>query len=511
MSTTASKSKKEEGEEEFYYPRQASGTWDPVDVRPLLPIYPPPEPLAYPALPTPQRKPLFKLDVDLQTLAREFNVDALKLPVGDVQDNPNFLDGDLPFDLTTHIIPSCHLRTGRFEPIPSFPADSLSKEERAKVLARYKEELRFDRGHLRTDGYPKVLWNCVNRYVRRGVGVGGAGGTGLTLFFAHANGFPKEIWEPTLAVLFASPAGKLIDEVWAWESVQHGDAALLNRESLSKYFDWQDNTRDIVNFLTNYLPTRVRSEALPLHLERIPEEEAFERRESGYRYRRLMAVGHSYGGCTTTLAVENFPKLFDSLVLIDPVMAKPYQTEEVSKMSHGKTDALLLGSLTRRDTWKSREDALTSYLRNPFFAAWHPAVLAVYIESGLYSTTTTTPASSAPTPAVKLKMPGMYESILFSERYVSHEAYQGLPFIEARIPIRWVMPGRDDGDEFGAPGATAERCWVRGVNVSNIRVRGAGHLIAQERPVELGEDLEAFILKHYARLVPEERVVRASL
>ena len=42
-----------------------------------------------------------------------------------------------------------------------------------------------------TDGYPLVLWNCVNRYVKQGLNVSNK--TGVTLFFAHANGFPKEV------------------------------------------------------------------------------------------------------------------------------------------------------------------------------------------------------------------------------------------------------------------------------------------------------------------------------
>jgi hypothetical protein len=47
-----------------------------------------------------------------------------------------------------------------------------------------------------------------------------------------------QIWEPTLAGLLDSPSGKLIDEVWVWESVQHGDAALINRESLSRWCEF---------------------------------------------------------------------------------------------------------------------------------------------------------------------------------------------------------------------------------------------------------------------------------
>jgi hypothetical protein len=35
----------------------------------------------------------------------------------------------------------------------------------------------------------KLLWNSINRYVKRVQD----GRKGLTLFFAHANGFPKEV------------------------------------------------------------------------------------------------------------------------------------------------------------------------------------------------------------------------------------------------------------------------------------------------------------------------------
>ncbi|EAU84154.1 hypothetical protein CC1G_08695 [Coprinopsis cinerea okayama7 len=453
------------------YPQVPVQPWEPVDIRPLLPIYPPPEPLEYPDLPTPQRKP---------------NLGA-------------------PFELTTHIIPACYLRTGRFEPVPPPPPEGISKEERSRHIQRMKEELRFERGPLRTDGYPKVLWNCINRYSRKGLNPEQE--TGLTLFFAHANGFPKEIWEPTIAKLLSLPSSNSIDEIWTWESVQHGDPALINRNSISKYFDWQDNTRDIVNFLTNFLPARSSARSLPLHLKRIPETESLHRRDHGFLNRRIMVVGHSYGGCTSTLAVENFPKLFSSLVLIDPVMPKPFPTAEVARIAHEKTDALLTGSLARRDVWSSREEALASFLKNPFFQAWHIDVLKVYVEAGLYDST-----DSQGNPVVRLKMPGIYESIIFAERTVGAEAYQGLATIPERIPIRWIMPGREDADEFGAPGATQERCWTRPANSSNVKITGAGHLIAQEAPIDLAEDLDGFIQRTYPCLSPGSQIaLRSSL
>lgn len=389
-------------------------------------------------------------------------------------------------------------------PIPQAPPSNLSKEERARVQAQYHHELRVERGAMITDGHPKVLWNCVNRYVRNGIN--GKDRTGLTLFFAHANGFPKEIWEPTLAVLLSSPASAIIDEVWCWESVQHGDPALINRGSLSKYFDWSDNTRDILNFFTNYMPTDTHTTSLPLHLPRLPDHESKRRLETGFHSRKLMIVGHSYGGCTSTLATENYPHFVDSLVLIDPVIPKPFVTKESFEIAEEKTDALLLNSLVRRDTWKNRDEVLTSYLRNPFFRAWHPDVLKVYIEAGIYDT-----SDDQGNAVVKLKMPGIYESVVFAERTVGHEAWQGLPNIPERIHIRWIVPDRSDADEFGPPGATAERCWIRPKNTSNVKVAGAGHLIAQERPVEVGEDLRDFVLEAYEGLRSTSSRLRANL
>lgn len=41
-----------------------------------------------------------------------------------------------------------------------------------------------------------------------------------------------EIWEPIISHLSGS-AIQLVDEIWSWEAVQHGDAALLNAMNIS--------------------------------------------------------------------------------------------------------------------------------------------------------------------------------------------------------------------------------------------------------------------------------------
>ena len=48
----------------------------------------------------------------------------------------------------------------------------------------------------------------------------------VTVFFC-------KVWEPTLGHLLASQeVVGMVDEIWAWEAVQHGDAGLINASAL---------------------------------------------------------------------------------------------------------------------------------------------------------------------------------------------------------------------------------------------------------------------------------------
>ena len=99
---------------------------------------------------------------------------------------------DAPFTLTTHLLPATYLRTTRPIPLPKLPAAGTSKEERRRVLAESASQL-LDLGNdtAVNDGYPLVLWNCVNRFVKKDLDLSNK--TRVTLFFAHAIGFPKEV------------------------------------------------------------------------------------------------------------------------------------------------------------------------------------------------------------------------------------------------------------------------------------------------------------------------------
>ena len=142
----------------------------PIPLRPLLPICPPTLAQPLPALPSPHRAP---------------------------QIHPSFA-------LSTHIVPAAYIRSSPHVPRPPpsiMPAPSLgtgkkpTKEEKLRKATEVRNWLLEARENDADDGagYKSVLWNCVNRYYRIDSGRGRATGRGLTLFFAHANGFPKEV------------------------------------------------------------------------------------------------------------------------------------------------------------------------------------------------------------------------------------------------------------------------------------------------------------------------------
>ena len=147
------------------------------------------------------------------------------------------------------------------------------------------------------------------------------------------------------------------------------------------------------------------------------------------------------------------------------------------------------GALSRRETWSSRQvdiilllspsfykhsnrqEALDSFLKSPFFQAWDPAVLKIYVECGIYLT-----KDEHGKEVAKLKMPGILEAVNFSHLVTTFEVYERLANLDERIAIRWLMPSKPDAPEFGS-GTTRYRVWVRPKNSTNMRILGGGHLV----------------------------------
>jgi pimeloyl-ACP methyl ester carboxylesterase len=91
--------------------------------------------------------------------------------------------------------------------------------------------------------------------------------------------------------------------------------------------------------------------------------------------RPLIGVGHSMGGCQLANLALLHPRLFESLILIDPVIQ--------GKVSLLGNVSPAFASAKRRERWPSREDAIKSFKKSKFYQAWDSRVLDRWVQYGL--------------------------------------------------------------------------------------------------------------------------------
>ncbi|KAF9256028.1 hypothetical protein L218DRAFT_937079 [Marasmius fiardii PR-910] len=426
-------------------------------------------------------------------------------------------DSRIPYTLTTHIVPAAYWREDPDVLLPRTVEEGqdLSKEERQKLAQGGEKRLLEIRRELEADavsrakdgksrrGQERVLWLCINRYVRNLKTQ--TKRDGLTLFFAHANGFNKETWEPTLAALLSLPTSQSsIQEVWVWEAANHGDSALLNEGNLNSLFHWRNAARDLVTFFTHYLPSKASSEALPTHLPRLLQSETANRikhglydSNAGVKTRTIVGVGHSFGGCVSTLTSLSSPNnsngntnFFSLLILIDPVIKFP------NPVGDRRSNDFAKSAIVRRSTWASRVAAKDAFLKSDFFKRWDTRVLDLYVEGGLVE-------SQVPVKQVRLKMPPIQEAIAFADTWTgSEEAWVRLwrgELSPKDVGVRWVVPGLTNSKSLAlTPYSTRERVWLRPDNAENVRMPGAGHLVPHEKPDDLGRLIGRWIEEYFA-------------
>ncbi|THV05693.1 hypothetical protein K435DRAFT_646769 [Dendrothele bispora CBS 962.96] len=409
-------------------------------------------------------------------------------------------DERIPYKLTTHIVPAAYWREDPDTELPETPSEDprLSKDDRKKIVQKAQQRLSQLRKEARKEiakldgkiggrGQTKVMWLCLNRYVRTSPVEGGH-----TLFFAHANGFNKETWEPTLLALLSSTQSQsLIREIWVWDAFNHGDSALLNQGKLNTIFHWGNAVRDLLTFLLYFIPdpSRATTESLPTHLPRVSVKETTRRLKEGFSS-GIVGVGHSFGGCICTLSAISQPSFFRFLFLIDPVIIYPEPDLRPNRLA--------IGALGRRSVWKDRSAARQAFLQSPFFQAWDPRALEMYVEGGLYET------KEGNGTVVRLKMTPLAEATMFIDTSTGcEEAWVRLwrGELPERIGLRWMVPGEGRSELFDpipTPDGltpTQARVWLRPANSSNVRADGVGHLVPQEKPVELGLDIQQTLLK----------------
>ncbi|CAG8593838.1 6512_t:CDS:2 [Ambispora leptoticha] len=260
----------------------------------------------------------------------------------------------------------------------------------------------------------------------------------VTLLFAHANGFHKEIWEPVLKKLTQEYHFDSWDiKLWAMDCYNSGDSAVLNEAFLPDSFSWKDYALDILSVI-----------------------------DEAKLQKPLIGVGHSMGGSSMIIAENLRPGTFSSVVVIDPVIFPAYINIKSGYLWANK----------RKDIWTNREEASKFLRPKPLYKEWNSHAFELHIEHGL---------RELPTGKVTLKCPRLQEHATNGPLVAG--CFEMLSSI--KIPVLYIA-----GEE-----STTNTQEIRELNTSKLPfgelavVSDAGHLVVMEKPDEVALLIKRFI------------------
>ncbi|KAK0337013.1 hypothetical protein LTR02_007267 [Friedmanniomyces endolithicus] len=172
----------------------------------------------------------------------------------------------------------------------------------------------------------------------------------VTVIGGHANGFPKELYEPLWDELYErlKAKGIRIRSIWVADVAHQGASGVLNERKLGNDPSWLDHPRDLF-LMVNHFRKEMK--------------------------RPLIGIGHSMGGNNLVNLSIMHPRLFTTLILIDPVIQRQLSKQGNYAPAHA--------SSRRRDRWPNRQTAEASFRRSKFYQTWDPRVLDLWIKYGL--------------------------------------------------------------------------------------------------------------------------------
>ncbi|KAI9738969.1 MAG: hypothetical protein M1818_005283 [Claussenomyces sp. TS43310] len=215
----------------------------------------------------------------------------------------------------------------------------------------------------------QVLQLAVKQYIPKDNPDPGYGD--VTIIGGHANGFPKELYEPLWIELHARSKlkGFKIRGIWIADVAHQGASGVLNEHMLGNDPSYLDHARDLLHMINHF---RVE---MPMP---------------------LVGVGHSMGANQLVNVALIHPRLFSTLVLLDPVIQgfESFRRPSSPLTATGAAEFEAVGrdpaqaSTYRRDLWPSREEATKLFRESRFYRTWDSRVLDKWIAYGLRETPT---------------------------------------------------------------------------------------------------------------------------
>lgn len=199
----------------------------------------------------------------------------------------------------------------------------------------------------------------------------------------------------------------------------------------------------------------------------------------------VIAVGHSVGGVTSTLAAIAEPKRFRALVLLDPTFLPPVllaaiRLLRVTRQSH--RFPLAQASLRRRTKFANVEEAFEHWRAKPLFADWPTETIKLYAESMTRS------ANNGG--SVELAWPPQWEAQVYRTVFTNWQ--KEIPKLRGLVPVLVIR-----GTETNTFTETAERIMrqlLPGATYASIE--GHGHLFPQSAPDETRRVIESWLDSH---------------
>ncbi|KAJ4243851.1 hypothetical protein NW762_014731 [Fusarium torreyae] len=248
-------------------------------------------------------------------------------------------------------------------------------------------------------------------------------GQGITLLTLTGMGVPKEMFEPMLESLLPllRKRGVKVEEVWAVDMPLSGETAKANSIGYF-YANEKDITRDLLLFVTAYLPT-CPGQDLPKHLQpRVPTSQSRQPTRQN-----LHVVAHSLGAQAAILASVHAPSIFSGMTVIDPAMIPAGKIKDA--MAKLPKEVLCLGLPER---FSNRESVGKELRKNKRTRGWDERAVRLFAQYGVV------PDESGK--GLRLAGHPRLEWALYYDKQTPTECYDRLA--DVSIPFQAIMPAR---------------------------------------------------------------------
>jgi len=268
------------------------------------------------------------------------------------------------------------------------------------------------------------------------------GGSGQTIHFSHANGYPPLCYKPLLNLLSNNYHVLSMLQRPLWPG---SDPKEIN--------DWSPLAKDLLSFLDQRSLTTT------------------------------IAIGHSVGAINSLRAAILDPNRFKALVLIDPVLFIPsvilFRKLIWSMDLIYRHHPLIKAARYRRSEFKDRESIIRGFRSKPIFRYLDDISLQTYIE-GI--------TTAKPEGGYKLTYSPDWEMRIYATGILRDmDLWRNIPKLE--IPVLLIRGG--ETDTFLPAAANLFKKRLPGA--SFLTMENSTHLVPLERPVDVSDAIHQFL------------------